>query len=496
MGRRAHGAYVLLAAAGLCWAIAPAPAGAQRVPARTGQGPGGVPGGVPASAGKPHFDLPQAIGFAVAGPSGYWAAYADGQLAPAGTAATFQFPSWTPRRTVAVAATPDGHGLWQVGKDGDVTGYGNAKVYGSAPGRDIAAVLATADGKGYWLVSRAGDVFAFGDAHNYGSLNVHSPSPVVAGAALADGYWLVTASGSVYGFGAAKDYGSLPPGQAGNPVVSMAAVPGGDGYWVLNADGTVHAFGHAPMLGSAVSDIAHYRATGISAVAIVGMGTGYWVFTSSGNGYRFDAPPVPARPTAAMPVVNISQTPEIEQMCNTGVAGLAQNRTVPVGTTAECNTAALAGIDEARASEGLPPLRLPPGTLSLPYPRQIEAITNAERTSRGLIPLPENPTADAAAAKAAPANEDPSLGSGFSFGNWAMARTPLEADFGWMYDDGPGSNTQDCKGVHMSGCWGHRIDILAPCSAGYSGAASVLKYKSPIPWYSMSQELDCTSITM
>ena len=58
-----------------------------------------------------------------------------------------------------------------------------------------------------------------------------------------------------------------------------------------------------------------------------------------------------------------------------------------------------------------------------------------------------------------------------------MFESALEADFVWMYDDGPGSANVDCTSSDPSGCWGHRHDILWQFSppvamgAGVSGAS-------------------------
>ena len=55
---------------------------------------------------------------------------------------------------------------------------------------------------------------------------------------------------------------------------------------------------------------------------------------------------------------------------------------------------------------------------------------------------------------------DPFFGSSFG-SNWAGGLpSVLEADFAWMYDDGPGSGNVDCRSEGSSGCWGHRHDIL------------------------------------
>jgi hypothetical protein len=77
---------------------------------------------------------------------------------------------------VGIAATPDGHGYWEVASDGGIFTFGDAAFYGSVPGQairsqsPIAAIGSTADGQGYWLVTSNGSVFAYGDANYLGSL--------------------------------------------------------------------------------------------------------------------------------------------------------------------------------------------------------------------------------------------------------------------------------------------------------------------------------------
>jgi hypothetical protein len=36
----------------------------------------------------------------------------------------------------------------------------------------------------------------------------------------------------------------------------------------------------------------------------------------------------------------------------------------------------------------------------------------------------------------------------------------LDADYGWMYDDGFGGSNFDCRSPNAPGCWGHRDNIL------------------------------------
>jgi len=86
---------------------------------------------------------------------------------------------------VGIAATPDGHGYWEVASDGGIFTFGDADFYGSPPGQGIASqspvvgMLTSPQGAGYWLVSSAGGVFAYGDAVYLGSLaGLHLAAPI------------------------------------------------------------------------------------------------------------------------------------------------------------------------------------------------------------------------------------------------------------------------------------------------------------------------------
>ena len=91
--------------------------------------------------------------------------------------------------------------------------------------------------------------------------------------------------------------------------------------------------------------------------------------------------------------------------------------------------------------------------------------TNLERTSRSEVAIPNLVNTYDAAVQAGLTNDaDPSLSDlpGNSGSIWAGAyATVLGAIYGWMYDDGPGGENSDCTGTDMSGCWGHRDNILA-----------------------------------
>ena len=99
---------------------------------------------------------------------------AGSYLFPGGTLSTGGPGFALSASVVATAATPSGHGAWQVGLDGGVFTWGDAKFYGSLPGDDVtpeapvAGMAATPDGRGYWFVGSDGNVFSFGDAHFYG----------------------------------------------------------------------------------------------------------------------------------------------------------------------------------------------------------------------------------------------------------------------------------------------------------------------------------------
>lgn len=144
-----------------------------------------------------------------------------------------------------------------------------------------------------------------------------------------------------------------------------------------------------------------------------------------------------------------------------------------MGSAAVCNSAALASINSARAGEGLGPLVLPANFNSLDAVGQLIAVTNAERTSRGLPAMTANASLNAMAGAGAQAGNDPSGPAGYSWGSnitWGYT-TALAADFAWMYDDGPGGTNIGCKAAGQSGCWDHRHNILAPWGGSIGAGA-------------------------
>ena len=144
--------------------------------------------------------------------------------------------------------------------------------------------------------------------------------------------------------------------------------------------------------------------------------------------------------------------------------------------TASCNTQALANITSARAMEGLGPISLPTNYTKLSLDKKMVAISNAERTARGLSALPETAADDKLAAHGADQGTDPIGPAGHAWGSiWAGVADPLAADYLWMYDDGPASPNSECQHAGDPGCWGHRDNILgstwASAGAGHDGAS-------------------------
>jgi hypothetical protein len=135
----------------------------------------------------------------------------------------------------------------------------------------------------------------------------------------------------------------------------------------------------------------------------------------------------------------------------------------PTGDT--CINSALADINAAHAAEGVQPMVLPSGFASMSVPVQLLNLSNLERIDRGLAPILGLSAALNQDSQNAAARDDDPMPTHFygtvATGNWAAGYdSTLEADFGWMYDDGLGSDNLDCTHANPSGCWGHRHDIL------------------------------------
>jgi hypothetical protein len=138
-----------------------------------------------------------------------------------------------------------------------------------------------------------------------------------------------------------------------------------------------------------------------------------------------------------------------------------------------CTADVVKAIDSARSTlESMSPLSLNLTAFdALTVPEQLFAITDLERTDRGVAPLAGlTAQLDGVAQTGAAGNTDPDLSSSALTGGatvtswgsiWAGGTSnALGSDYYWMYDDGPGSPNESCTPSTPAGCWGHRDNIL------------------------------------
>jgi hypothetical protein len=165
--------------------------------------------------------------------------------------------------------------------------------------------------------------------------------------------------------------------------------------------------------------------------------------------------------------------------------------------SAACEQGELQALDDARAKEGVGPMRLPSNFNSLSADEQLLVTVDLERVGRGLPPfqgivesLDTLAQAGTHVAGQRPGTfEDPSVPRGFSLGGGvafgyrchqeaggtyscdgsgqpgaAIAAgdniSALDADYDWMYNDGYGGSNSDCETPQAQSCWGHRDNIL------------------------------------
>ncbi len=145
----------------------------------------------------------------------------------------------------------------------------------------------------------------------------------------------------------------------------------------------------------------------------------------------------------------------------------------PLGadTSSTCLRVTLDAIDTARAREGVRPMALPASFAQLSVPEQLFVVVDAERVDRGLAPFPGlSVSLDRDAQRAADRAELPArLGRGYSEvkQEWIGAiANGLDADYQWMYYDGPDSGVPQCSGAQTSGCWLDRQIVLNHFGSG------------------------------
>ncbi len=163
----------------------------------------------------------------------------------------------------------------------------------------------------------------------------------------------------------------------------------------------------------------------------------------------------------ADPVRNVAPKPDYFDSC------------APSGidSSSACVDAVLAAINHAHELEGVRPMVLPTGFTQLTVPQQIFVAIDLERVDRGLSPFVGMTAAlDANAQEGADtANDPPDAGPNYQLadGEWAGgSANGLDADYGWMYDDGYNSGNLDCPKRGSPGCWGHRHGILDDFGSG------------------------------
>jgi hypothetical protein len=168
------------------------------------------------------------------------------------------------------------------------------------------------------------------------------------------------------------------------------------------------------------------------------------------------APPSDASATnISDPPQNVRADPDFTSVC------------APQGldSSPACLRAVLDAVNRARALEGVKPMVLPTNFGQLSVPEQLFVAVNRERIDRGLAPAVGRTAAlDRNAQKGADqADDPPDPGDTYDVvdGEWAGGSVNgLDAVYGFMYDDGPGSTNLDCPKGGGPGCWGHRHGIL------------------------------------
>jgi hypothetical protein len=140
---------------------------------------------------------------------------------------------------------------------------------------------------GYWLAASDGGIFPFGNAVGWGSTGgIHLNQPIVGLAATPGGagYWLVASDGGIFPFGDAVGWGSTGGIHLNQPIVAMASTPDGGGYWLVARDGGIFPFGNAGGFGSTGGMHLNSPIVGMAATP---SGQGYWLVASDGGIFPF-----------------------------------------------------------------------------------------------------------------------------------------------------------------------------------------------------------------
>jgi hypothetical protein len=138
------------------------------------------------------------------------------------------------------------------------------------PGPPKLISMPSATPPGYWMAAQDGGIFSFGVPFFGSQSGKAGLQPVVGMAAVpggTGGYNLAENTGGVFGNGPrAGDCTGLNGVNLNKPVVGIAAAPGGNGCWLAAADGGVFAFGsNASFMGSAGALTLNKPVVGIAA---------------------------------------------------------------------------------------------------------------------------------------------------------------------------------------------------------------------------------------
>jgi hypothetical protein len=157
----------------------------------------------------------------------------------------------------------------------------------------------------------------------------------------------------------------------------------------------------------------------------------------------------------ADPIHSIYPSPNYPNVC------------APIGadTSTTCLRITLQAVDFARAAEGMGPMRLPADFSQLSVPEQLFVALDRERVDRGLPPFTGlTAPLDADAQRgASTASLPPRPGRSYRKVNteWIGAvDNGLDADYQWVYDDGPDSGVPGCTKTNTRSCWADRQIVL------------------------------------
>jgi polysaccharide biosynthesis protein PslG len=210
-------------------------------------------------------------------------------------------------------------------------GVGNA----STPAATPHAVSALSGGRliaadplgGYWTVNSVGVITPHGGAPMFGSpatSGIRLNQPIVGMAATpgGGGYWLVAGDGGIFTFGDARFYGSTGAIRLNQPIVGMAATPGGGGYWLVAGDGGIFTFGDATFYGSLGGG-----STTIIGIILSRATPGYTLVGSVGAEYTAATFPVPSGGLA----LGMSVPTLVNQSASQQAVSLANMRSIGLG---------------------------------------------------------------------------------------------------------------------------------------------------------------------